>query len=167
MKTVINVLLILCCFFSISIAQPKVVHFKKLQEFLPSKEIPGYKRNKPTGNTTTTMGITVSEASVRFAKPAASDSESEKSIEIKISDMSLFPFAAWGMATQQTEYENETEDGYEKANTGEYKYCSLEFVVGTRFHLSIQVNGTDDAKLLISLAEGMNLEKLEQLQSDK
>ncbi len=180
MKTFVSAMLILCCVVSISIAQPKVVHFKKLQEFLPAKEISGFKRNKPIGSTQSAMGMTTSEASVRFVKPAADENSSEQTIEIKITDMILIPYAAWAMSMNQSEYENETEDGYEKsvtikekykgiekASTGDYKSCSLDFVTGTRFHVEIQANGFADAKMLMTLVESMNLTKLEQLQSEK
>lgn len=178
-----RLLTIAALFFAVSLTafaqdqQLKVVHFKKIQAFLPSKAIEGYTRGKPTGSTQKNMGFSSSEASVRYEK--ATDSITY-SIEIKIIDMSLIPYAAWAMAYQQMDYENETEDGYEKsvtikekykgiekASTGEYKSCSLEFVVGARFHVEIQASGIDDAKMLMTLADSMNLEKLEQLQADK
>jgi len=64
---------------SLSIAQPKIVRFKQLQEFLPSQEIPGFKRNKAIGSTQTQMGMTTSEASVRYENPATTPRRSNPS----------------------------------------------------------------------------------------
>jgi hypothetical protein len=164
---------------SLSIAQPKIVHFKKLQELLPAKEIPGFKRNKPTGSTQSQMGMTTSEAAVRYVK-AGNDTAQEQSIEIKIGDMALMPFAAWAMMYQQQDYENETEEGYEKtlwvkklykgvekSQTGDSKSCSLNFGVGNRFNVSIEAHGFSEAKVLVDLAESMDLDKLSKTDGEK
>jgi len=55
-------------------SQTKVVHFKKLQEYLPSMEMKGFERKKPTGQTQTAMGMTSSEAKVRYVTQAPPDS---------------------------------------------------------------------------------------------
>jgi len=172
-------LILMISFCSLSIAQPKVVRFKQLQEFLPSKEIPGFKRNKPIGSTQTQMGMTTSEASVRYIKPG-NDTSQEQSIEIKISDMALMPFAAWAMMYQQQDYEKETEDGYEKtvwvkklnkgiekSSAGDSKSCALDFGVGNRFNVAIEANGFSDAKALLGLAESMDLDKLSRTDGEK
>lgn len=156
--------------------QQKVVHFKKLQSFLPAKAIEGYTRGKPTGSTQKNMGFSTSEAGVRYEK--ATDTMTY-SIEIKIVDMSLFPYMAWAMAYQQMDYENETEDGYEKtvtvaknykgmekASTGDYKSCSLNFAVGNKFHVTMEGSGLDDVKMLYSLVDAMDLEKLAKLNAE-
>lgn len=160
-------------------AQPKVVHFKELQKFLPTMPVPSFERKKPTGQTQTAMGFTTSEARVRYVKPAETETDTEKSIEITITDMSLMPMMAWALGFQQADYENETEDGYEKsvvvkknykgresASTGEYKHCELEFPVGNRFMVSLKGDGIDDAPVLMKLAESMNLEGLEKAKSE-
>jgi hypothetical protein len=172
-------LVVTIAFCSLSIAQPKVVRFKQLQEFLPSKEIPGFKRSKPIGSTQTQMGMTTSEASVRYVKPG-NDTSQEQSIEIKISDMALMPFAAWAMMYQQQDYEKETEEGYEKtvwvkklnkgiekSSSGDSKSCGLDFGVGNRFNVSIEANGFSDAKVLLGLAESMDLDKLSKTDGEK
>lgn len=156
--------------------QPKIVHFKKLQEFLPSQQIEGFKRTKPIGSTQKTMGLSASEASVRYEKI---DDEAGQNIEVKIVDMSLIPFAAWAMAYQQMEYENETEEGYEKSVTvakeykgleqvsnGESKSCSLNFAVGNRYHVEIDAYGFDDIKILYTLVESMKLDTLAKLTAE-
>lgn len=172
-------LAMIIAFCSISIAQPKVVHFKKLQEFLPTKDVPGFKRNKPTGGTQTTMGMTTSEAAVRYVK-AGTDTMQEQTIEIKVSDMALMPFAAWAMMYQQQDFENETEEGYEKtvwvkknykgvekSQSGDSKSCSLNFSVGNRFNVQMEANGFSDAKILTALAESIDLEKLSKTEGEK
>lgn len=178
MKSIITIILVISVltFVSAQDQQQKVVHFKKLQSFLPTKAIEGYTRGKPTGSTQKNMGFSTSEAEVRYEK--ATDTMTY-SIEIKIVDMSLFPYAAWAMAYQQMDYENETEDGYEKtvtvaknykgmekASTGDYKSCSLNFAVGNRFHVTMEASGLDDVKMLYSLVDAMDLEKLAKLTAE-
>jgi len=161
--------------------QTKAVHFKKLQEFLPSDEIPGFERKKPTGQTQTSMGMTTSEAKVRYVTkgPEGENDQEEtagpqKTIEVTISDMAGIPFGSMAAMAYQQDFENETEDGHEKsvvvngsykgketAHTGEYRSCELEFAVGGRFVVKMQANNTDDVKLLHSLTKSMNLAKLE------
>ncbi len=179
MKMFLLSLILVIAICSVSIAQPKIVRFKQLQEFLPSKEIPGFKRNKAIGSTQTQMGMTTSEASVRYVK-SGTDTSQEQSIEIKISDMALMPFAAWAMMYQQQDYEKETEEGYEKtvwvkklnkgiekSSTGDSKSCGLDFGVGNRFNVSIEANGFSDAKVLLGLAESMDLDKLSKTDGEK
>ena len=179
MKPFTVLLVAIVAFCSISVGQQKVVHFKKLQEFLPSQEVPGFKRTKPIGSTQTAMGMTTSEASVRFVK-AAMDTIPEENIEIKISDMALMPFAAWAMMYQQQDYERETEEGYEKtvlvkknfkgiekSQTGDSKSCSLTFAVGSRFNVSLEASGFSDAKILAGLVENMDLDKLSKTEGEK
>lgn len=178
MKIFSLILAILVAGASVSVAQPKVVRFKKLQEFLPTKEIPAFKRNKPTGSTQTAMGMTTSEASVRYVK-AGNDTIQEQTIEVKISDMALMPFAAWAMMYQQQDYENETEEGYEKtvwvkknykgvekSQAGDSRMCSLNFAVGNRFNISIEGHGFADAKVLADLAESMDLGTLSKTEGE-
>jgi hypothetical protein len=160
--------------------QAKAVHFKKLQEFLPTIDLPGFERKKPTGQTQTSMGMTTSEAKVRYATKQSEEAvademaEPQKSIEITITDMSGVPFGQMAAMAYQQDFENESEDGYEKsvvvkknykrkesAHTGDYKSCELEFAVGNRFLIKLQASNTDDVKLLHSLANSMDLAKLE------
>lgn len=178
MKSFMCMLLIFSAVLCVSAQeqQQKVVHFKKLQSFLPTTTLPGYMRGKPTGSTQKNMGFSSSEASVRYEK--ATDSTTY-SIEIKIVDMSLIPYGAWAMAYQQMDFENETEDGYEKsvtvakkykgiekANTGDYKSCSLNFAVRNRFHVEMEASGLDDVKILYSLVDAMDLDKLAKLTAE-
>lgn len=172
MKWIIGILLLLAVSLQAGAQeqQRNVVHFKKLQEFLPSKSMEGFKRTKPIGSTQKMMGMSTSEASVRYEKI---DDEAGQNIEIKIIDMSMIPLAAWAMAYQQMDYENETEDGYEKsvtvmkkykglekATTADSKSCSLNFAAGDRFHVEIEGVGFDDVKILYTLVESMKLDAL-------
>jgi hypothetical protein len=179
MKYLLFVLVIVIACTTISVAQPQIVRFKKLQEFLPAKDVPGFKRNKPTGSTQTAMGMTTSEAAVRYVK-AGTDTTSEQSIEIKIADMALMPFAAWAMMYQQQDYEKETEEGFErtlwvktkykgieKSQTGDSKSCALNFGVGNRFNVSMEASGFSDSKILIDLAESMDLDTLSKTEGEK
>jgi hypothetical protein len=168
---------------SLNAQQPKVVHFKELQKYLPTMQVPSFERKKPTGQTQSAMGFTTSEAKVRYVKASQTSGEEtvegEKSIEITITDMSLMPMMTWALGFQQGDFENETEDGYEKsvtikktykgrasANTGEYKNCEVQFAVGNRFMVALKGEGLDDTALLIKLAESMNLEGLEKAKSE-
>lgn len=180
MKQILTLSLVLCV-ASFVLAQdqqqqPKVVHFKKLQPFLPTLSVEGFTRLKPTGTTSKAMGYSVSEAGVQYEK--ATDSITY-SIVIKIVDMSLMPAATWAMMYQQMDFENETEDGYEKtveimpgmkgiekANTGDDKSCSLNFAVSNRFHVAMDANGFDDTKTLYALVKSMNLDKLSKLTAE-
>jgi len=184
MKTMGLLLLSLVVVVPLLNGQGKAVHFKKLQEFLPAMELEGFERKKPTGQTQTTMGMATSEAKVRYVtKQREQENEMEAteepqlSIEITISDMGGTPY--WQMAAMayQQEFENETEDGYEKsvtvgknykgkesAQTGDYKHCTLEFVVG-RFLVKMEADNTDTVALLHNLAEKMKLADLEKTSS--
>lgn len=171
------------CFVTLSasvLGQGKAVHFKKLQEFLPSADLAGFERKKPSGQTQTNMGMTTSEAKVRYVTKQAEPANEmdaavpEQSIEVSISDLSGIPYGQMALMAYQGESENETEDGYEKsvtvkkiykgkesARTGDYKQCSLEFGVGNRFLVKFEANNTDDVKILHKLVESMNLAGLE------
>ncbi len=165
-------------------AQSKAVHFKKLQDFLPNTKLEGFERKKPTGQTQTSMGMTTSEAKVRYEpeqkeEPGHDAPQSEESppyvtFEVSISDVSGIPYGMMAAMAYQQEFENETEDGYEKSvtvkgsykgkeeiRTGGSKQCDLEFIVGSRFIVKLEASGTDDVKLLYKLADGMDLAKLQ------
>lgn len=179
MKRIVHLGIVTAIFCATALAQQDVVHFKKLQDFLPKTDLPEFTRGKPTGSTSAFMGMKTSEASVRYVKPPATDTTQEESIEIKISDMSLMPFAAWAMQYQQADFENETEEGYEKstlirkkykgiekAQTGDYQSCEINFSVGNRFNVTVSGNNFASTKTLMLLIDGMDLEGLEKLQPE-
>jgi hypothetical protein len=171
---------------SISAAQVKAVHFKKLQEFLPVIEIKDFKRMKPTGTSQTTMGMSTSETGVRYESiqkdtlpnSEGNVSEPSKSIEIKISDMIGMPYAAMAFQMQQ-EYENETEDssqksialkgkykGQEEIHKGESKSCKISFAIANRYVINLEASGIDSVKVLYDIIDTINLDNLEKLTTD-
>jgi len=168
MKKTISAAIIVLILLGVTAAQQKVIHFKKLQEFLPEK-IAGFERGRPQGSTSTAMGISTSEASVEFY-----NEESEQSISISIADISGTPYAGAAMMYQGMDFETEDEDGYEKtvtldggykaiekAQTGEYKSCELDLILDGRFSISVSGNGFDDASILRQAVKGIDLKKLE------
>ncbi len=173
------VVILACLILSPAVqSQTKVVHFKKLQEFLPTGEVKGFERKKPTGQTQSAMGMTTSEAKVRYVtKPASENEENyvEQSIEITLSDMAGIPYAGMAMMQYQQDFENETEDGYEKsatikgykgkesARTGDSKSCEIEFMLGSRYLYKLSADGFSDAQVLVKLVESVDLAKLEKL----
>ncbi len=181
MKTVLLCIATVVVLSATVVAQPKVVHFKKLQECLPTKDFEGLKRAKPTGTTQTAMGMSTSEASVRYSREEMGDSEvpdttQPKSIEVKIADMVMMPYALMAFGYQQG-YENESEEGYEKsvtvkekykgleeAKTGDYKSCKLSFGVANRYIVTVETHGYPDNKILATVLGAMDLTKLEKLE---
>jgi len=164
------------------VSQQKPIHFKKLQEFLPKGEISGFVRGKPTGETASFMGFASSNAGVRYETPAPNEETPDMgepfeptSLEIKITDMVSIPAFAWLTAFQQADYEQESEEGYqkstkiqgypalEKAETGEYKSCELTISVGNRFFVELSLSNRDDMVLIKGIAEKMDLKGLEKL----
>jgi hypothetical protein len=158
-----------CVFLSAAQTQQKAVSFKKLQEFLPKIDLSDFTRGKPGGETSSMMGMSTSEATVRYEGKKGGDEA--PSIEVKISDMAGVPFAQLGMSmiTGQ-EFETETEHGYEKSvkiqgfpgterveTNEESKESHLQILVGNRFMVEFDGMGTSDATLLHKLVDSMNL----------
>ncbi len=186
MKKIFSLLTIIFIVVSITQAQIKPIHFKKLQEFLPTMELKDLKRGKPTGATQTVMGFATSEASVQYSEIVKESANNDpmfapepKSIKIKISDAIGIPYMLAGFMYMQ-EYENETEDGYEKsvlinnrykgkeeAQTGETKSCRISFAVANRYSVELEASGISDSQLLHKLINSMKLEDLEKLTDTK
>ena len=158
-----------CSLILIGQAQQATVNFKDLQKFLPTVDIPGFTKGKPGGQTSSMMGMSTSEATLMYRKD-------DESIEVKISDMAGIPFASMGAAVMgATEFENQTENGYEKSikiqnfggtekvETGEYKSAEINLFVGKRFVINLQAQGIGDPVLLHKLIESMNLGELAKL----
>lgn len=181
MKQALLIVLLFAFILPVS-AQVKVISFKKLQPFLPAKEVSGFKRNKPTGETQTVMGFSTSQASVRYEK-IQKDTDtafSPVSYEFQIQDVSLYPMMLAQFTMYQQDYERETETGFEKAYTlkgkypgklsvenGEYKNCHIEAAVGNRFYLTAKCEGSDDLKILEDLLLSIDYEKLLTIEADK
>lgn len=165
-----------------SYAQVKVLGFKKLQQFLPA-EVKGFDRQKPTGSTQTIMNMTMSEAEVKFlSKPHESESDTTPTVEISIAihDALLMPYMVMPYTMMQQNYEAETETGYEKTYmvkgtytgklagmSSDSKECKLDFGVNNRFLIDIEAQGTDDAALIIGIAEKLDIEGLMKAEPEK
>jgi hypothetical protein len=148
----------------------KTVSFKKLQEFLPKVDLSGFSRLKPGGETSSAMGMSTSEAHVTYEKD-------DISIEVKITDMAGVPMAQMGFSMMgMTEFENETETGYEKSikvqgfpgtekteSTEDSKSCEIMLFVGNRFSVELRGSGTNDASLLHKLLDDIKLGDLSKL----
>lgn len=170
------IMAVILCLALIAAAQTtqKVVNFKKLQEFLPKIDLPDFTRGKPQGETTSAMGMSASNASVSYEK-----TEKDMAIEIsvKIEDTAGVPFAEAGLSMMgMTEFENQTENGYEKSvkiqgfpgtekmdNAEESKSAEIALVVGKRFMVTLSSSGTAEVALLRKLVDSMNLADLAKL----
>jgi hypothetical protein len=160
-----------CSLLSALPAQQKAVNFKKLQEYLPKIDLPGYAKGKPGGESSTVMGMSTSEATLSYTQSA---SDNPASIEVKISDMAGVPYGTLGASLMgATEYENQTETGYEKSikiqgypgtesveNSEDSKTTRITLVVGGRFMVELSGEGTSDVSLLRKLIDSMNLGEL-------
>lgn len=166
------VVVVWCCsLVSALTAQQKAVNFKKLQEYLPKIDLPGYAKGKPGGQSSTVMGMSTSEATLMYTQ---SGGDEFASIEVKISDMAGVPYGTLGASLMgATEYENQTETGYEKSikikgfpgtesveNVEDSKTSRITLVVGGRFMVELSGDGTSDVSLLRKLVDSMNLSEL-------
>jgi len=165
------VLLSLLCvaFVGTAVAQ-NVVNFKQLQGFMPKADLAGYTKGKPGGSTSSAMGMSSSEATLNYEKSGGG------TIEVKISDTAGVPMAAMGLSMMgMTEYENETENGYdktikvqgfpgtEKVDRSESKSAEISVVVAKRFMVELRCVDCDDIASLKKLVEGMDLAGLAKL----
>ncbi len=186
----------LCIAFSLQLnAQdqppaPKIINFKKLQEFLPTKAPDGFTRGKPKGQTTSASGFSSSSASVEFSAPKKErqlqtmDDGKQDSVEVDVTwtaTAEIFDYAGMGegmsaslQMLQGMAFENETENGYEKSMTyktykgieksssQDYsKSCSIQLVVGNRFMVNVNGNGFAETAVLQKILDAMDLRKLE------
>lgn len=160
----------LCLAFAGTALAQDVVNFKKLQEFLPQADLAGYAKGKPGGSTSKAMGMSTSEATLSYEKSGGG------TIEVSIQDTAGVPMAAMGLAMiGMTEYENETENGYEKSikvqgfpgtekvERGEYKSAEISVVVAKRFMVELKCDDCDDIANLKKLVESMDLGGLAKL----
>lgn len=157
----------------------EVVHFRKLQECLPTYTPEGFIREEPTGSTGTLLGIAASEAIVQYSKSVSDeDIELPTRIEVKISDNVFIPLTEIGMKFI-SDYENETEDGYEKTTTiqgyraietvddYDIPYCKLAILVENRFFVEVEGYYMIDIPMLKKIAESINFKKLKELKENR
>ncbi|MDX2285518.1 MAG: transposase [Bacteroidia bacterium] len=139
------------------------VNFRELKELLPGS-VGGMAQRNAEGQTSGTMGFTVSQAEADYG-------EGERSLRLSIMDFGGVPtglmgLAAWSMAT----IDRETPDGYERTgvidgyksyekydNSGEQGQLSV--LVGSRFIVNAESSGMsmDDLKAAV---KSTNLDKL-------
>jgi hypothetical protein len=197
MKYFVIVITIAVCFLQLAAqsqtqtAPLKIVSFKKLQEFLPAKAPAGFTRQKPKGQTMTSSGISSSNASVEFTAPKkikelqTMDDGKQDSVEVDVTwnatiDIADYAGLGEGMAASLQmiagmEFENETENGYEKSTSFKsYKgiekvsshensnSCSIQLVVGNRFLVNATGDGFSDITILQALLNSIDLKKLEE-----
>ena len=159
--------------------QATVVNFKTLQQFLPSVALPSYTRQRPTGQTSSMMGVSTSEAAVVYERPAReTDTTGTPTITVTITDNAGNPFvgafAAMGNALV-SDVNEETQDGYRKTvtvqsrfkameevtSTPDSKSCKITLFVGNRFMLVLEGANTDAIASLRTLLGAMKLDQLE------
>jgi hypothetical protein len=194
MKHILVFLLLFIGFVSVLAQEQqaaKVVHFKKLQDFLPKKTPDGFTAEKPKGSTSTAMGISTSLAEQRFTvqkkemQKQTDDNGKEQMVETDVTwtihcqivDLAGTMQPEQINAMYQIEMNSESDEGsvksikiknkykgFEKVTSTESdKYCSLEIIIADRFNVSIEGRGFDDVKLLYSVLESIDLAKLEKL----
>lgn len=143
-------------------ASGPVVPFEKLIPFLP--EIPGWTREEPKGETQT-MGVTVSNARVRYEKD-----DSELEIEIGDSSMSAALLAPYAAILRGTHSEK-TDEGYSKTTKvsgfpasetwqHEAKWGEFKIIVAERFLVTVKGNAVADVETVRKAAEAMDLKGL-------
>lgn len=142
------------------------INFKKLIDYLPSS-ISGYTAEKPEGQTINAMGMSYSEANVRYVK-------GNDDITIKLFDYNASYSIYAGLTIwAQSGIELENSDGYEKSyKTGiEHAYgwekynipnkrAELMIAIGYRFVLSIEASNMSNTDLVKSIANSMKLKEL-------
>ncbi len=134
-----RLLLFTSLFFSASLsAQPQVVDFKQLEQFLPKEEFANYSRGKIDGETSTMMGFTTSWAQVQYSSIGDSN---KNTISIKITDM--LNISSYMSIKPSTSGNPDTSAGSEHRRTLDYKNMSVIETYDTTLH---------QAKLQVSLA---------------
>jgi len=173
-------------------ASATVINFKKLQGFLPTTAPEGFSRQKPKGQTASSGGISSSTASVEFVAQKkikelqTMDDGKQDSVDTEITltaTIEIADYAGLGEGMSATlqamvgmEFENETEEGYEKSvKFKDYKgiekvssldnshSCSIQLVVGNRFLVNTTGSNFSDITILHSLLNAMDLKKLEEV----
>jgi len=185
MKKLSLIVIILVLVSSVTAAQVKTVHFKKLQEFLPSKEIKNFKRLKPSGTSQTTMGMSTSEAKVRYEEIRKDTLLAEgqepvpiKTIDIKIGDMVAVPYLAMAfqmMGDSESESEESSQKtvmvkskykGQEEIYKGQNGSCKIGFAVANRYVITLEALYMNDVKVLYDLIDTIDLDNLEKLTTE-
>ncbi len=144
----------------------ETVDFKVLKDMLPA-DLSGMKRREASGEKSSAMGMTISNAEGRYSNDAGS------SMTVKITDIgSVAGLAGMAMyAWASTEIDRETETGYEKTSTfngfkSHEKYDKssksgeLTTMVGGRFAVEVQGNQVEMDQIKDAMSK-LDLKKLD------
>ncbi|MEO7366496.1 MAG: hypothetical protein ABIZ36_00980 [Gemmatimonadaceae bacterium] len=144
----------------------ETVDYKVLKDMLPA-DLSGMKRSEATGEKSSAMGMTISNAEARYRNDAGS------SMTVKITDIgSISGLAGMAMyAWASTEIDRETETGYEKTSMfngfkSHEKYDKssksgeLTTMVGGRFAVEVQGNQVEMNQIKDAMSK-LDLKKLD------
>ncbi len=159
--------LIVLSMSAVALAQPHIVSYTTLEEFLPQQNFGSYLRGKPTGETSSMMGFFTSWAEVTYASSVDSG---ETMISVKITDMLNLP----SFSRILPNINKNIPDGYEK--TVQYKGRKileaedttrhtqrLQFPLAGRFLVDISGNGDQNMSQLFGLLDMTDLDGLKKL----
>lgn len=144
----------------------ETVDYKVLKDMLPA-DLAGMKRSEASGEKSSAMGMTISNAEGRYRNDAGS------SMTVKVTDIgSMAGLAGMAMyAWASTDIDRETETGYEKTSTfngfkSHEKYDKssksgeLTTMVGGRFAVEVQGNQVEMDQIKDAMSK-LDLKKLE------
>lgn len=158
--------------FSISAAaQPQVVGFKELQQFLPQGDVQNYVRGRMDGETSTMMGFVTSWAQVTYS---SSTDSNRGTVSVKITDLLNIPSY---MSIPPSPYGNSnlsTESGYKKTvsdssvNVFETydstaHQAKLQSTLAKRFMIEISGNGMKGPGVLYTFLDKTDIAGLERV----
>ena len=146
----------------------ETVDYKVLKDMLPA-DLAGMKRSEATGEKSSAMGMTISNAEGRYRNDAGS------SMTVKVTDIgSMAGLAGMAMyAWASTDIDRETETGYEKTSTfngfkSHEKYDKssksgeLTTMVGGRFAVEVSGNQVEMNQIKDAMSK-LDLKKLESM----
>ncbi|MFZ1081836.1 MAG: hypothetical protein WAO19_07915 [Candidatus Kryptoniota bacterium] len=163
------------CFFIVflfslsAIAQPQVVNFKQLQQFLPQGNFGNYSAEQPTGETSTMMGFSTSWAQVNYHS-----STDSSAVSARITDLLNIPSYMSIAPPVNSDSIRSTPVGYEKTVMykdlkimetyhGTTHRAKLQSYFANRFLLEINGENVSDTNVLYGLLDKINLDGLRAL----
>ena len=156
---------------STSLAQPQMIGFKQLQQYLPQGEVGGFKHVKSSGETSTMMGFSTSWAQTDYA-----DSVNVSTASVKITDMVNLPSYMSMSPSITGDVDKETPTGYEKTvmyqgvrvleNFDSLSHqAKLQTLVAKRFLLEISAANVVGVRPLYQILDQTDISALEKLSS--
>jgi hypothetical protein len=145
------------------------IHYKELQKYLPSS-LNGYKAGNPTGGTVNMMGMSYSNAEIKFTK------EDGGYVKVSILDYntasSLYAMATgmWAMG-MSVDTDDEKAEGIKIDNdiTGwetldkKEKRATIYLGIKNRFLLTVEANQQSNTDFVKSIATSMKLDDLKKI----